>query len=54
MARKPDSSPNAPHSASEREQERKARQDQHQQEQKLREADQVDKGPSACSPTGRR
>ena len=37
-----------------REQDLKEQRDQQKQEEKLRQSDQIDKGPSACNPDGRR
>ncbi len=37
-----------------REQDMKEQTDQNKQEEKLRQSNQIDKGPSACNPGGRR
>ncbi|PZU26897.1 MAG: hypothetical protein DI584_10635 [Stenotrophomonas sp.] len=37
-----------------REQDMKEQTDQNKQEEKLRQSNQIDKGPSACNPSGRR
>lgn len=43
-----------PGTAAAREQDMKEQTEQKKQEQKLRQSDHIDKGPSACNPSGRR